>query len=48
MSKHIIPTLLAVFDLAEAAVCVCQKDYARAMYWASAASITISTIMMKG
>lgn len=48
MSKHLIPLLLAAFDLVEAIVCVCQLDKARALYWASAALLTYSTTIMKG
>lgn len=48
MSKHLIPALLAVADIAAAIVCACHKDWARAMYWTSAASITTSTIFMRG
>jgi len=47
MSKHVIPILLAAFDLVEAVVCAFQRDWARVMYWASAATITLSTVMMK-
>lgn len=48
MSKHIIPAVLVAFDLIEAVVCACQRDWARSLYWASAGSITLSTILMKG
>lgn len=46
MSKHATPALLAVADLAAAVVCACHGDWARAMYWTSAALITTSTIIM--
>lgn len=48
MSKHLIPLMLAAFDLVEALVCLCQRDTARALYWASAALLTFSTTIMKG
>lgn len=48
MSKHTIPLLLAVFDSVEAIICFVQRDFARGIYWLSAATITISTVMMKG
>ena len=48
MSKHVIPIMLAIFDIAEAAVCAASRDWARCLYWASAAAITVSTVMMKG
>lgn len=48
MSKHLIPFGLAAFDLVEAFVCLCQRDVARALYWASAALLTYSTTIMKG
>lgn len=48
MSKHIIPLGLAAVDIIEAAVCAIQRDWARALYWASVASITVSTVTMKG
>ena len=47
MSKHLIPALLAAFDLIEAGVCAFQRDWARVLYWASAAAITYSTIIMR-
>lgn len=48
MSKHLIPTLLSIADLAEAVVCAFHKDWGRVLYWTSAASITYSTVLMKG
>lgn len=48
MIKHVIPIMLAIFDIAEAAVCAVQRDWPRCLYWASAAAITISTVMMRG
>jgi len=48
MSKHLIPILLALADLAEAVVCACHRDWPRVLYWASAAAITYSTVLMKG
>lgn len=47
MSKHLIPIGLAAFDLIEAAVCAFQRDWARVVYWVSAASLTVSTVVMK-
>lgn len=47
MSKHILPIMLAGVDIVEAAVCAIHRDWARALYWASAASITYSTTIMK-
>lgn len=48
MSKHLIPSMLAVADIVAAAVCVFHRDWARALYWTSAASITVSTIFIRG
>lgn len=48
MSKHLIPLFLAVADLAAAAVCAYHRDWARVLYWTSAALITTSTVLMKG
>lgn len=48
MSKHAIPLMLGVADLAAAAVCAYREDWARCWYWLSAASITFSTITMRG
>lgn len=48
MSKHVIPILLAAFDLVEAVVCAFSRDWARCLYWASAAAITVSTVLMRG
>ena len=48
VSKHLIPAALAVADIAAAVVCALHRDWARAIYWTSAASITASTIYMKG
>lgn len=47
MSKHVIPIGLAAFDLIEAVVCAVQRDWARVVYWASAAALTVSTVAMK-
>lgn len=47
MSKHLIPIMLAVADGVQAVVCAFHRDYARAMYWACAAGITYSTVLMK-
>lgn len=47
MSKHLIPVMLAVFDLIEAGVCAFERDWARVLYWASAALLTYSTIIMR-
>ena len=47
MNKHVIPLVLVAFDAIEAIVCACQRDWPRSLYWASAASITFSTILMK-
>jgi hypothetical protein len=47
MSKHLIPAMLAAADVVAAIVCACHKDWARTMYWLSAASITASTIFIK-
>ena len=47
MSKHLIPAMLAAADVVAAIVCVCHKDWARVVYWLSAASITASTIFIK-
>lgn len=48
MGKHVIPVFLSLADLAAAAVCAYHRDWARALYWTSAASITASTVLMKG
>lgn len=48
MSKHVLPVVLVAIDLVEAVVCLCQRDMARALYWASAGLITFSTVIMKG
>lgn len=47
MSKHAIPICLAVADIAAAIVCLTRGDVARAVYWASASSITLTTVVMK-
>lgn len=47
MSKQIIPLVLIAFDGAEAAICAYQRDWARSLYWASAAMITLSTVIME-
>lgn len=47
MSKHLLPIGLAAFDLIEAAVCAFQRDWARVVYWVSAAALTVSTVAMK-
>lgn len=33
--------------LIEAAVCAFQRDWARVVYWVSAAALTVSTVAMK-
>lgn len=48
MSKHTIPMLLGAADLLAAIVAVYHHDMPRCWYWLSAASITFSTITMKG
>lgn len=47
MSKHVIPALLAGADVVAAIICICHKDWARGVYWLSAASITASTIFIR-
>jgi hypothetical protein len=44
--KHVIPFCLAAFDFVEVAVCLAQRDWARAWYWAAAGQITLATIFM--
>ena len=45
---YIFPIVLAALDIGAAIVYAYNKDYARMMYWLSAASITISTLFIKG
>lgn len=43
MTKHIFPYCLSVLDIVAALVYLYHKDYNRAIYWLSAASLTFST-----
>lgn len=47
MNVAALPIVLCCIDAVEAIVCVCNGDWARTLYWASAACITLSTIFMK-
>lgn len=40
------PLLLIILDLAAAGVYLYQGDYAKGLYWGSAASITFATLLM--
>jgi hypothetical protein len=43
----VFPVILAILDVGAAIVSLCQKDYARAIYWLSAAILTTTTLYMR-
>ena len=45
--KNLFPIILVTLDICACGVYLYNKDYARAMYWFSAGSITFSTILIK-
>jgi hypothetical protein len=44
-SKHILPLVLIVLNLASSLVYLWHKDYRMAVYWVSAAVLTITVTM---
>ncbi len=45
--ENIFPVVLMIIDMLAAIIYIINKDFARALYWISAAAITLSTLLIK-
>ena len=48
MSKHVVPIMLAIFEIVVAAVCAVRQDWQTCLCFAFLAVINISTVMTRG